>query len=135
MQHTSSEFLQQAAQASQRLSQAAPPAASPIIAVEHLIKRYKREEVSAVDDISFMVEAGSLFTLLGPNGAGKTTTISILTTMLTPTAGQVWIAGYDVVKQAREVRKSIGIIFQKPSLDLNLSAHSTAFIPFAHRTA
>ena len=122
MQHTSSELLKQAAQTPQLLFQIAPPATSPIIAVEHLIKRYKREEASAIDDISFMVEAGSLFTLLGPNGAGKTTTISILTTMLTPTSGQVWVAGYDVAKQAREVRKNIGIIFQKPSLDLNLSA-------------
>src|SRR5579883_1598434 len=95
---------------------------SPIITVEHLVKRYKREETNAVDDISFTVAPGSLFALLGPNGAGKTTTISILTTTLSPTSGKVLIAGYDVVKQARAVREAIGIIFQKPSLDLNLTA-------------
>jgi ABC-2 type transport system ATP-binding protein len=60
--------------------------------------------------------------LLGPNGAGKTTTISILTTTLIPTSGNVLIAGYDVSKQARAVRETVGIIFQKPSLDLNLTA-------------
>ncbi|HLJ33865.1 MAG TPA: ABC transporter ATP-binding protein [Ktedonobacteraceae bacterium] len=95
---------------------------SPIITVEHLVKRYKREETNAVDDISFTVAAGSLFALLGPNGAGKTTTISILTTTLAPTSGTVLIAGYNISQQAKAVRDTIGIIFQKPSLDLNLTA-------------
>ncbi|MGH2481428.1 MAG: ABC transporter ATP-binding protein [Ktedonobacteraceae bacterium] len=95
---------------------------APIITVEHLVKRYKREASSAVDDISFTVAPGSFFALLGPNGAGKTTTISIMTTMLTPTSGRVLIAGHDVSKQARAVRDTIGIIFQNPSLDLNLTA-------------
>ncbi len=104
----------------QTMVAAAP--APPIIMVEHLVKRYKREETNAVDDISFTVAPGSLFALLGPNGAGKTTTISILTTTLTPTSGAVLIAGYDVSKQAKAVRDTIGIIFQKPSLDLNLTA-------------
>ncbi len=94
----------------------------PIITVEHLVKRYKREEINAVDAISFTVAPGSLFALLGPNGAGKTTTISILTTTLTPTSGKALIAGYDVSKQAKAVRETVGIIFQKPSLDLNLTA-------------
>src|SRR5579859_270645 len=96
--------------------------APPIIQVEHLVKRYKREEINAVDDISFTVAPGALFALLGPNGAGKTTTISILTTTLLPTSGQVSIAGYDIVQEASAVRNSVGIIFQNPSLDLNLSA-------------
>jgi ABC-2 type transport system ATP-binding protein len=94
----------------------------PIITVEHLVKRYKREEANAVDDVSFTVAPGALFALLGPNGAGKTTTISILTTILVPTSGTVLIAGYDVSKRAKAVRDTIGIIFQKPSLDLNLTA-------------
>ncbi len=94
----------------------------PLITVEHPVKRYKRETIHAVDDISFTVAPGSLFALLGPNGAGKTTTISILTTMLTPTSGTVAIAGYDVSTQAKAVRDTVGIIFQKPSLDLNLTA-------------
>ena len=100
---------------------AATPAPS-MITVEHLVKRYKREEANAVDDISFTVAEGSLFALLGPNGAGKTTTISILTTILAPTSGTVLIAGYNVSQQAKAVRDTIGIIFQKPSLDLNLTA-------------
>lgn len=94
----------------------------PIIIVNRLVKRYKRAESNAVDGISFTVEPGTLFALLGPNGAGKTTTISILTTMLNPTSGNVTVAGYDVVKQASVVRDNVGIIFQKPSLDLNLTA-------------
>jgi ABC-2 type transport system ATP-binding protein len=92
-----------------------------MITVEHLVKRYKHTEINVVDDISFTVDAGSLFALLGPNGAGKTTTISILTTTLIPTSGTVLIAGNDVSKQARAVREMIGIIFQQPSLDLNLT--------------
>ncbi|WP_126554243.1 ABC transporter ATP-binding protein [Dictyobacter kobayashii] len=94
----------------------------PIIKVEKLVKRYKKAEMNAVNEISFSVAPGSLFSLLGPNGAGKTTTISILTTTLQPTSGSVMIAGYDVARQASAVRKNIGIIFQKPSLDLNLTA-------------
>jgi ABC-2 type transport system ATP-binding protein len=95
---------------------------SPIIQVEHLIKRYKHEKTNAVDTISFAVTPGSLFALLGPNGAGKTTTISILTTTLSATSGTVQIAGYDALKQAKAVRAIVGIIFQKPSLDLHLTA-------------
>ncbi len=94
----------------------------PIIQVEHLVKRYKRAKVNAVDDISFDVAPGEFFVLLGPNGAGKTTTISILTTTLAPTSGRVLIAGQDVARQASAVRQAVGIIFQNPSLDLNLTA-------------
>ncbi len=94
----------------------------PMIEVQRLIKRYRGATVNAVDDISFNVAPGEFFTLLGPNGAGKTTTISILTTTLAPTSGVVRIAGYDVVRSSSEVRQNIGIIFQQPSLDFNLSA-------------
>lgn len=94
----------------------------PIIQVDHLVKRYKKADSNAVDDISFSVAPGELFALLGPNGAGKTTTISILTTTLSPTSGTVTIAGHDVMKEASSVRKCVGIIFQQPSLDLNLTA-------------
>ncbi len=93
-----------------------------IIEVERLVKRYRRATANAVDGISFGVESGAFFALLGPNGAGKTTTISILTTTLAPTDGNVTIAGYDAMRQAAEVRRNVGIIFQKPSLDLNLTA-------------
>jgi len=75
-----------------------------------------------VDGISFSVAPGSFFALLGPNGAGKTTTISILTTTLLPSSGTVKVAGHDVVREASQVRRNVGIIFQRPSLDVNLSA-------------
>src|SRR6186997_1950015 len=93
----------------------------PVIRVEHLSKRYKKSSTSAVDDISFDVGAGELFAFLGPNGAGKTTTISILTTTLAKTSGAVTIAGHDLDREATAVRRHIGIIFQKPSVDLHLS--------------
>lgn len=94
----------------------------PIIEVDNLTKRYKNAETNAVDGISFTVAPGEFFTLLGPNGAGKTTTISILTTTLAPTSGTAHIAGHDIVEEASAVRQNVGIIFQKPSLDLNLTA-------------
>lgn len=94
----------------------------PIIEVQGLLKRYNKATTNAVDGISFQVAPGELFALLGPNGAGKTTTISILTTTLSPTSGTVIIAGHDVEKEASAVRQCVGIIFQQPSLDLNLTA-------------
>ena len=94
----------------------------PIIRVEQLVKQYRKAKQPAVDNISFAVEPGEFFALLGPNGAGKTTTISILTTTLAKTSGRVTVAGYDLDRQAREIRAAVGIIFQKPSLDLDLTA-------------
>ncbi len=93
----------------------------PVIAVERLVKRYRRADTNAVDGVSFEVRPGEFFALLGPNGAGKTTTISILTTTLRPTSGQVTIGGVDVAQDPAGVRRQVGIIFQKPSLDQNLS--------------
>ena len=93
-----------------------------MIRVEDLVKRYKSSDRNAVDGISFDVGAGEFFALLGPNGAGKTTTISILTTTLAPTGGRATIDGRDIVSDASAVRKIVGIIFQKPSLDMNLTA-------------
>src|SRR6187399_1166546 len=68
-------------------------------------------EVEAVRGVSFAIEKGELFGLLGPNGAGKTTTIKMLITLLIPTSGKATVLGYDVVKDAREVRKRIGYVF------------------------
>ncbi len=93
-----------------------------IIEVNQLTKRYKNGTTNAVDGVSFAVAAGEFFALLGPNGAGKTTIISILTTTLAPTSGTAKIVGYDLNTQASAVRQNVGIIFQKPSLDLNLTA-------------
>ena len=69
------------------------------------------KEVMAVEDISFEIKSGELFGLLGPNGAGKTTTVKVLATLLIPTKGTATILGYDVVRDAQEVRKRIGFIF------------------------
>jgi len=90
-----------------------------IIKVENLVKRFG--ELVAVDDISFAVAPGEIFGFLGPNGAGKTTTINILCTLSKPTSGRAIIHGFDVVHQQSQVRQSIGLVFQDPSLDERLS--------------
>ncbi len=90
------------------------------IHVEHLVRRFG--ELAAVDDISFDVAQGEFFAFLGPNGAGKTTTISILCTLLRPTAGRVVINGFDVAREPQQVRRSIGLVFQEPTLDERLTA-------------
>jgi len=77
----------------------------------------------AVDDISFEVEDGQVFGFLGPNGAGKTTTINVLCTLMRPTKGKARVAGYDVASQRNAVRQSIGLVFQDPSLDDQLTAY------------
>lgn len=95
---------------------------SVAIEVQNLVKRYKNAIKNAVDNVSFSVGKGEFFTLLGPNGAGKTTIISILTTTLTKTAGTVTIGGRDSDADANAIREHIGVIFQAPSIDLNLTA-------------
>ncbi|UCG10617.1 MAG: ATP-binding cassette domain-containing protein [Dehalococcoidia bacterium] len=90
-----------------------------IIEVENLVKKFG--DLIAVNDISFKVAHGEIFGFLGPNGAGKTTTINILCTLLRPTSGQATINGFDVVHQQSQVRQSIGLVFQDPSLDERLS--------------
>jgi ABC-2 type transport system ATP-binding protein len=92
------------------------------IEVRQLVKRYRKADANAVDQVSFDVPDGALFCLLGPNGAGKTTIVSMLTTTLTPSAGQVRIAGRDLATEKAQVRRELGIVFQQPSLDLNLTA-------------
>src|SRR3954465_6741272 len=78
------------------------------IAVDTLVKRYRKADRNAVDGISFEVRGGEFFALLGPNGAGKTTTLSILTTTLAPTSGHAFIEGLDVVTDAAAVRQRVG---------------------------
>ena len=90
-----------------------------IIKVENLVKKFG--ELAAVSDISFNVAPGEIFGFLGPNGAGKTTTINILCTLAKPTSGRALINGFDVVRQQSQVRQSIGLVFQDPSLDERLS--------------
>ena len=93
----------------------------PIIALEHLTKRYG--ELVAVDDLSLDIADGEFFGLLGPNGAGKTTTLMMLTTLLAPTTGSARVNGFDLVRQALNVRRSIGIVFQDPSSDDTLTGY------------
>ncbi len=78
-------------------------------------------ELRAVDNVDFSVNQGEVFGLLGPNGAGKTTTISILCTILKPTEGTAIVNGFDVTRNASKVRRSIGIVFQEPSIDDRLT--------------
>jgi len=91
-----------------------------IIDVDNLSKRFG--EFMAVDGVSLTVGAGEIFGFLGPNGAGKSTTIKILATLLTPSGGRATLAGYDVLTQPNQVRRSIGLVFQDPSLDVRLTA-------------
>ena len=94
----------------------------PIIQVKNLTKRYNKAQQLAVNNISFDVQPGEFFAFLGPNGAGKTTTISILTTTLSKTSGDITIAGYNINNQSKDIRQNVGIVFQNPSLDLYLTA-------------
>jgi ABC-2 type transport system ATP-binding protein len=87
-----------------------------VIEVRDLVKIYGGE-TRAVDQVNFEVDRGELFGFLGPNGAGKTTTIRILSTLLRPTSGAAHVAGYDVVGDAAEVRKRLGLAMQTPTLD------------------
>ena len=86
-----------------------------VIKTEALTKKYGK--ISAVDNMDLEVKEGEIFGLLGPNGAGKTTLISMLCTILKPTTGRAWVNGFDIVKEPGKVRKSIGIVFQSPSVD------------------
>jgi ABC-2 type transport system ATP-binding protein len=97
-----------------------------VIETNNLTRAYNG--FKAVDNLNITVESGEIFGLLGPNGAGKTTTISMLCTILKPTSGTAKVNGYDVVKEAMQVRKSIGIVFQDPSIDDRLSARENLYM-------
>jgi ABC-2 type transport system ATP-binding protein len=75
------------------------------------------ENLTAVDRLNVKIKQGEIFGLLGPNGAGKTTAISMLCTILRPTGGTATVNGYDILEEPDDVRKSIGIVFQQPSVD------------------
>ncbi|MEI6480166.1 MAG: ATP-binding cassette domain-containing protein [bacterium] len=92
-----------------------------IIEVKNLVKKFG--DFTAVDDVSFDVGKGEIFAFLGPNGAGKSTTIKMLTTLLSPTSGEIKMNGYDPEKNSHEARRSFGIVFQDPSLDDELTAY------------
>ena len=96
------------------------------VETEHLTKRYG--ELLAVDDLNVSIGEGEIFGLLGPNGAGKTTTLSMLATLLKPTAGTARVNGYDVISRPADVRRSIGIVFQDPSSDDILTGRENLFL-------
>ena len=95
------------------------------IAVEKLSRSFG--DIQAVKGIDLQVEQGETFGFLGPNGAGKSTTIKMLCTLLHPTSGRAWINGYDIERESSQVRQSIGIVFQDPTLDEYLSAEQNLY--------
>jgi len=94
--------------------------ATSIIEVDDLRRRFGPLE--AVKGVSFDVASGEVLGFLGPNGAGKTTTINMLCTLLRPSSGRAHVNGFDVVSQRSDVRRSIGMVFQQPTLDETLTA-------------
>ncbi len=97
-----------------------------ILATDHLTCRFNGK--TAVDGLTIAVEEGEIFGLLGPNGSGKTTTIKMLTTLLPPTSGTARVAGFDIVQQAREVRRIIGYVPQLVSADGALTGYENLLI-------
>ena len=93
---------------------------APAVEVRGLVKTY--DKIEAVRGIDLEVRAGETFGFLGPNGAGKSTTIKILCTLVEPTSGRAYVAGHDVRTERDAVRRSIGLVFQEPTLDGYLTA-------------
>jgi len=93
----------------------------PVIEANNLTKRFG--PLTAVDHVSFSVEEGEILGFLGPNGAGKTTTLNMLATLLRPTSGTATVNGHDILEESDAVRRSIGFVFQDPTLDIELTGH------------
>lgn len=89
------------------------------VSLQNVHKTY--DKVPVVNNLSFTIEAGEMFGLLGPNGAGKSTTIRMLTTLTRPSAGQIEVAGYDIVRQPLQVKQNIGVVLQQISVDGDLT--------------
>ncbi len=103
------------------------------VILQHIVKTYNKGTVKAVNDISFAVEKGELFGLIGPDGAGKTSIFRMLTTLLIPDGGQATVAGFDVVKDYKEIRKMVGYmpgrfsLYQDLTVEENLNFFATVF--------
>ena len=101
------------------------------IETQNLTKKYGK--IVALDNLNLTIQYGEIFGLLGPNGAGKTTAISMLCTINAPTSGSALVNGFDIIKQPDKVRRSIGIVFQDPSIDdrltgrENMQLHATLY--------
>ena len=96
------------------VSPPSPDGDATTVSVEHLTRRFGT--FVAVDDIGFQVKRGEIFGFLGPNGAGKSTTIRMLCGLLRPTSGSGTVAGFDILRQAEEIKRHIGYMSQKFSL-------------------
>ncbi len=99
---------------------------SSVLVTDALTRRFGN--FTAVDGLSLTVTPGEVFGLIGPNGAGKTTTIKMLTTLLPPTSGRATVAGFDVVRQATEVRRSIGYVPQLISADAQVTGFENLWV-------
>ncbi|MCD6472127.1 ATP-binding cassette domain-containing protein, partial [Candidatus Aerophobetes bacterium] len=97
-----------------------------MIRVENLTKKYRN--IIAVNNLNLEIKKQEIFGLLGPNGAGKTTTIRILSTLTLPTSGNVYINGYDIVKNPVQAKKEIGVIHQTHNIDLELTGFENLII-------
>ncbi|MGA2626799.1 MAG: ATP-binding cassette domain-containing protein [Candidatus Bathyarchaeia archaeon] len=100
--------------------------AKSILETKSLTRRFRK--LVAVDHVSISISQGEMFGLVGPNGAGKTTVIKMLTTLLAPTSGDAWVAGYDVVHHSAQVRRVIGYVPQLLSADGSLTAYENLLI-------
>ena len=100
------------------------------IVADGLVKIYRsrKSEVRAVDGLDLTVAEGTVLGLLGPNGAGKTTTVRILATLLRPDSGHATVAGFDVVRQAQDVRRMIGLSGQYAAVDENLTGRENLWL-------
>lgn len=99
---------------------------SSIVEVVNLSKSF--EKLKAVDNVNFDVKEGEIFGFLGPNGAGKTTTINMLTTLLKPTSGSAKVYGFDILKQANDVRSNIGVVPQEYTADEDMTAFNNILL-------
>ncbi len=94
----------------------------------NVLSKIYKNGLKAVDEISIQIENGEIFGFLGPNGAGKSTTIMILTTLLKPTSGKAYVAGHDVVSQAKKVRENIGYVQQESTVDEYLTGRENLLL-------
>ena len=100
------------------------------ITAEGLVKVYKsrKNEVRALDGLDLEVEQGTVLGLLGPNGAGKTTAVRVLSTLLRPDAGHATVAGFDIIRQAEQLRRAIGLSGQYAAVDENLTGRENLWM-------
>ena len=100
------------------------------IEAEGLVKIYKsrKSEVRALDGLDLTVEEGTVLGLLGPNGAGKTTAVRVLATLLRPDAGRATVAGFDIIRDAEQLRRAIGLSGQYAAVDENLTGRENLYL-------